>query len=160
MISSDPSGAEVQVDGIVRGRTPVDVEMKRKRNHLVTISKEGFETENIPVVQDLGGAVWGNIVLGGLIGWGVDATSGAQYNLNPPTIFLKLVPLDSASKERYQAGDTEASSLVKELNVLDDLKKREKITKEEYILLRLGLFKRYFPEAEFELGLPQIKWVA
>ena len=110
MISSDPSGAEVQVDGIVRGRTPVDVEMKRKRNHLVTISKEGFETENIPVVQDLGGAVWGNIVLGGLIGWGVDATSGAQYNLNPPTIFLKLVPLDSASKERYQAGDTEASS--------------------------------------------------
>ena len=132
--------------------TPVDVEMKRKRNHLVTISKEGFETENIPVVQDLGGAVWGNIVLGGLIGWGVDATSGAQYNLNPPTIFLKLVPLDSASKERYQAGDTEASSLVKELNVLDDLKKREKITKEEYILLRLGLFKRYFPEAEFEFS--------
>jgi len=67
-VASDPSRADVWVDGNLRGRTPVDLELKRKRNHLVTIEKAGHQSKSVPVVKDVGGAVWGNILLGGLIG--------------------------------------------------------------------------------------------
>ena len=77
-IASDPSNAEVTVDGQSFGETPIDIEMKRKRDHLVTISKHGYKSRSIPIVKSVGGAVWGNVIAGGLIGWGIDATSGAQ----------------------------------------------------------------------------------
>ena len=35
-----------------------------------------------------------------------------------------------------------------ELNVLDDLKDRGKLTDDEYVKLRFALFKKYYPEAE------------
>ena len=36
---------------------------------------------SVAVVKNVGGVVWGNIPAGGLIGRGVDASTGAQYNL-------------------------------------------------------------------------------
>ena len=44
-ISSDPEGADVTVDDKLYGQTPVDVSMKRKRDHLVTVSKEGYKPD-------------------------------------------------------------------------------------------------------------------
>lgn len=146
MISSDPTGAEVAVDGMSRGRKPIDVAMKRKRDHLVSISLDGYETRTIPVIKDVGGAVWGNVLMGGLIGWGVDATSGAQYNLNPPTIHVKLTKSNSLTSSENSS--LSSSNFVSELNVLDDLKDRGKLTDDEYVKLRFALFKKYYPEAE------------
>ena len=151
LISSDPADAQVQVDGVNRGRTPVDVQMKRKRDHLVTISKEGHRTKSIPVIKGVGGAVWGNVLVGGLIGWGVDAASGAQYNLNPPTIFVKLSPVDQVLEGLLPvSNETQSTGLVKELNTLDDLKASSKLTEVEYKILRVGLLKKYFPQADFK----------
>ena len=75
-MASDPPGADVLVDGALVGQTPLKVEMKRKKDHLVTIQKTGYKPESVAVVKDVGGAVWGNIIAGGLIGWGVDASTG------------------------------------------------------------------------------------
>ena len=96
-ISSYPSDAEVYIDGNFAGSTPIDVQMKRKRDHLVTIEKTGYLGASVPVVKDVGGAVWGNIILGGLVGWGVDAITGAQYNLNPRTVTVPAGNLRSCS---------------------------------------------------------------
>ena len=59
---------------------------------MVVIEKEGFAPESIAVTKSMGGAVAGNIIAGGLIGWGVDAMTGAQYNLAPNTINVRLSP--------------------------------------------------------------------
>ena len=80
-VSSEPSGADVLLDGNFVGTTPTSIKMRRKTDHLVTIQKDGYEARAVPVVKNVGGAVWGNIIAGGLVGWGVDAVSGAQYNL-------------------------------------------------------------------------------
>jgi len=143
-VASDPSRADVWVDGNLRGRTPVDLELKRKRNHLVTIEKAGHQSKSVPVVKDVGGAVWGNILLGGLIGWGVDATSGAQNNLNPKSISVKLEPSieKSAAKQETQRQAT----FVQKLNELDELAENQKVTEEEYVRMRNALFKEYYPE--------------
>lgn len=91
-ISSDPLGASIFVDGAPAGCTPNCIELKRKREHLISLSKEGFEDENVKLEPVLSGAVAGNIIAGGFIGWGVDAVSGSQYRLIPETVNVRMRP--------------------------------------------------------------------
>ena len=143
-MASVPPGADVLVDGTLVGQTPLKVEMKRKHDHLVTIQKTGYKPESIAVVKDVGGAVWGNIIAGGLIGWGVDASTGAQYNLTPKTVSVELKP---ASSSMGSSGSSEASDFVTKLKTLDDMKENKQISDEEYGKARLELFRKYMPEA-------------
>ena len=142
-ISSEPSGAEVFVDGAPVGSTPTTHEMKRKIDHLVTIQKPGYQPKSVAVVRDVGGAVWGNILAGGLIGWGVDAETGAEYNLAPKTIDAHLDPIDAVAT--VKTGD--ASVFVGKLQALDAMKASKEITDQEYATGRLELFREYMPEA-------------
>ena len=143
-ISSDPSGADILVDGQLVGTTPADVEIKRKRDHLVVIEKTNYHPKSIAVVKNVGGAVWGNIIAGGLIGWGVDAASGAQNNLTPKTIYVKLEPVLDGS----QTTDSNQGSSVgiQKLNDLDQMRENKQITDEEYTRARIALIEQYFPE--------------
>lgn len=89
-ISSDPTGADVYVDGEDVGKTPVTPNLKRKRAHQVTFEKPGYRTEHRVIHRVLSGAVAGNILAGGLIGWGVDAVTGAQWRLVPEQLHAEL----------------------------------------------------------------------
>jgi hypothetical protein len=91
-VSSDPTGAQVSVDGVARGTTPTALTLSRKSDHLLTFEKEGYESASVQLTRSLSAAVAGNIIAGGLVGWGVDAVSGAQYNLNPSTVNVRLKP--------------------------------------------------------------------
>lgn len=153
-VASDPTGADVTVNAQLYGQTPIDISMKRKRDHLVTISKEGYHPKSIPIVKSTGGAVWGNIIAGGLIGWGIDASSGSQNNLTPESISVKLEPLKGG--EVVSASSDSKSEFVKQLNDLDELKDADKISEEEHSSMRKALFKRYFPEMYAKvLGIPE-----
>lgn len=91
-VSSDPIGAGVFVDGNPVGCTPMTIVVKRKHNHMIVVSKEGYEDAAIQLTPVLSGAVAGNIIAGGFVGWGVDAVSGSQYRLIPETVHIKLRP--------------------------------------------------------------------
>ena len=144
-ISSDPPGADVNVDGAFVGQTPLSVEMERKRDHLVTIERSGYESRTVPVVKSVGGAVWGNVLAGGLIGWGVDATSGAQYDLSPATISVRLIESDSNEAQETQQNNDNASAISR-LNELDDMLENRQISEEEYSRLRLAILEEYYVE--------------
>jgi hypothetical protein len=143
-VSSEPSGADILVDGSLVGTTPADVELKRKRDHLVLIQKKGYAPKSVAVVKNVGGAVWGNIIAGGLIGWGVDAASGAQNNLTPKTITVKLDVLEEGSQAA--ASESDSSIGIRKLNDLDRMKDDKQISSEEYTRARVALIKKYFPE--------------
>ena len=89
-IASNPPGAKVRVDGQERGYTPVVLELSRNDAHHVVISKAGYED----YVQFLkpGPNPWffGNVVIGGIIGIGVDLGTGAVVWLNPPQVEAKM----------------------------------------------------------------------
>ncbi len=89
-VSSNPSGANILLNGQLVGKTPASVEIRRKRDHVVTLVKTGYYSASMPVTKKRGVAVWGNILAGGLMGWGVDVSTGAQYNLIPAIIFITL----------------------------------------------------------------------
>lgn len=137
-IASEPSGARVSVDGAPAGTTPTKVTLDRKRSHMVTLELEDHETENIPVTNSIGGAVAGNIIAGGLIGWGVDAATGAQYNLHPETINARLRPKSGPS-----TAASKANSLSDELTKLDELKTTGRISDDEHTKLRAAAIASY-----------------
>ena len=143
-VASNPSNANVKVDGMTRGKTPLNVELQRKRDHLVTVEKEGYETVSVPIFKSIGGAVWGNILYGGFIGWGVDASTGAQYNLSPTNISVSLVAKSGSSGN--QNASLEPSSFVNRLNELDDMMEQGRLSEEEYANMRAALFQEFYPE--------------
>ena len=59
------------------------VQMSRSRQHIVTLSLEGFEPYQIIFSKRVSGWVFGNIIFGGLIGLAIDAISGGIYALTP-----------------------------------------------------------------------------
>lgn len=91
-ISSNPIGATVYVDGRNSGITPTKVILSRKEDHMITLKKQGYRDQNISVIRSISGAVAGNLIAGGFVGWGVDAISGAQYKLIPENVIAELVP--------------------------------------------------------------------
>ncbi len=141
-VTSDPTGADVRLDGNKLGQTPLKVEAKRKGDHLLTIEKAGYQTETVAITRNIGGAVFGNIIAGGLIGWGVDAISGAQYNLTPATINLVL-KVKSPESIPAPAAKSPAAIFVDELKKLDELHVAKEISDEEYARMRTSLVDKY-----------------
>ncbi|GAC1587280.1 MAG: hypothetical protein NVS3B5_20880 [Sphingomicrobium sp.] len=143
-VSSDPPAADILLDGKLMGQTPRTLALKRDNNYLITIQKTGFEQQSVPIVKYIGGAVWGNVLAGGLVGWGVDAASGAQYNLLPPSVFVKLGPVNTVVKG--MAAD-DSNTFVSKLKALDQQHDAQQISDQAYVNGRLELFKKYMPEA-------------
>jgi hypothetical protein len=144
-VSSEPTGARVSVDGSAAGTTPTTVTLSRKANHMVTIEKEGYQSESVAITKSMSAAVAGNIIAGGLVGWGVDAVSGAQYNLNPTTVNVRLQPVAEARSGGNGNGNggNATRSFVEELNKLDGLLEQGKVSPEEHRRLRTALIEKY-----------------
>ena len=105
VIETDPPGAEATLSNGLRCSTPCSLTVKRRGNFVVTIKKEGYETvvSNVTSSVDSGGAAGmaGNVLLGGVIGAGVDAGTGAMHSHkpNPLSVKLKRVPHEERKDE-------------------------------------------------------------
>ena len=103
-ISSTPSQASIVITDergseVFNGTTPTTVTLQKsdgsywgKKSYTVTISKEGYTTQTIPITANANGwYIGGNIIFGGLIGWFiVDPMNGAMYTLTPEQISATL----------------------------------------------------------------------
>jgi hypothetical protein len=73
---------------------------KRNADITVTINKEGYESQVIPLTKEIPGTgaagFAGNILAGGLIGMGVDAATGAAQDHKPNPVIVTLQPAASA----------------------------------------------------------------
>src|SRR5438445_9887733 len=89
-ISSQPSGAEVTLDNVPSGKTPVVVHMKRGENHILKLQLPGYTPYEATFTKGVSGWVWGNVLFGGLIGLAVDAMTGGLYNLTPEQLAAEM----------------------------------------------------------------------
>lgn len=106
-ILSTPAGATADVSGLdvpTACVTPCVVQAKRNADITVTFSKEGYQTQIIPLTKDIpatGAAGFaGNVLVGGLIGMGVDAATGAAMDHKPNPVDVRLEPVAPAEKKR------------------------------------------------------------
>lgn len=106
-IASNPTSANVWVDGSFVGTTPMIVNLTRKDNHFVHIELEGYQPFEAVFARQLSGWVFGNVVFGGLIGLAVDAISGGIYSLTPEQVQAELrngnVVMSKQSDDSYIA---------------------------------------------------------
>jgi hypothetical protein len=94
---TSPDAAQVEVIdgmGVSYGTciTPCNLDLKRKKEYKVIFTKPGFGTVEMALERGTNGWIWGNILLGGIIGLVVDLTSGAAYKLSPSDVSVTLSP--------------------------------------------------------------------
>jgi hypothetical protein len=99
-ITSTPPGATVELSGLDNPTacvTPCVVVAKRSADITVTINKEGYEPLVIPLTKEIPGTgaagFAGNVLVGGLVGMGVDAYTGAAQDHKPNPVTVTLQPL-------------------------------------------------------------------
>lgn len=103
-VQSEPEGASVELSSGQTCRTPCDLELKRKNDYTLYVHREGFQDSEIRVESKVGGAgaagMAGNVLIGGIIGAGVDAFSGATNSLKPNPVHVHLVVRNPAEADQ------------------------------------------------------------
>lgn len=90
-----PAGAVIKSADGTTCTTPCTFTLKRKRDDLLTIGREGYETVTLSVRSVLSASSAGNVLLpGGFVFWGIDIVSGAGYRLVPDRVDVKLKPVE------------------------------------------------------------------
>ena len=99
-VSSTPSDAAISIVDeagveVFKGTTPTTVTLAKstghywgKKSYMVTISKDGYQTQKIPVTASPNGwYLGGNLIFGGVIGYfAVDPFNGNMYTLSPEAV--------------------------------------------------------------------------
>ena len=114
-VQSTPSGARVSTStGFECDATPCTFRMPRKPGFVATVSMEGYVTQEITIDSRIGGGaagMAGNLLIGGVIGGAVDATSGAMNDLTPnPLVVELLTPAQDAERRRAAAAAVPATT--------------------------------------------------
>lgn len=94
---SDPPGAAVTTTkGYACPATPCSIKVERSDEFDVTFSKPGYQPQIVPVRTEVVGkgaaGMAGNVLVGGVIGIGVDAATGAAFDHKPNPVSVVLVP--------------------------------------------------------------------
>jgi hypothetical protein len=93
--TSDPVGATVKINGANVGQTPTTVMLKHSvKRQMVLIEKEGFQPEAFRLEKKVDALTFGNVIAGGVIGFGVDIATGNATNY-AESVHVRLRPLDA-----------------------------------------------------------------
>ena len=94
--NSTPSGAEVHTSNGLACVTPCTLTIKKNEEFVATFEKPGFQPQQVPVARVVVGAgvasTAGNVIVGGVIGIGVDALTGAGFDHVPNPVNVVLAP--------------------------------------------------------------------
>lgn len=91
-IVSNPPGANIQINGQEAGITPATFRIIRAKNHVITLSKDGYHHDISDLKRTLSGVALFYLLPGGLLSAAIDATQGAAFSF-PDKIERKLEPL-------------------------------------------------------------------
>jgi hypothetical protein len=95
-MASEPQGADVQTSEGHRCVTPCTIQVDRKAEFSVVFRKSGYRTQSIAVTTSVAGAgaagFAGNLLIGGIVGMGVDASTGATLQHVPNPVIAHLRP--------------------------------------------------------------------
>ena len=99
-ISSTPDGAYVKIEHgpdlrknifVWEGTAPAIVKLRREYEYKVTISLDGYKTEEVLLGHATNGWVWWNLLCGGVLGFGIDLSNCAAKKLQPDELSIELI---------------------------------------------------------------------
>ena len=103
-VASSPSDASIRIVDeagveVFKGSTPTTVTLPKstghywgKKSYTVTIAKDGFKSQSVPITASPNGwYLGGNLLFGGVIGYfAVDPFNGNMYTLSPEAVNATL----------------------------------------------------------------------
>jgi len=103
---SDPQRAEVYVNGVRMGETPLSLKLVTKNTYTIEFRKEGYRPETFQVNNSVGAGWIVLDILAGLVPIVIDAATGAWYHLDQKNINAILEkqqekPLNPTLIDRY-----------------------------------------------------------
>ncbi|WBQ12450.1 translation initiation factor 2 [Hyphomonadaceae bacterium BL14] len=112
VVETTPAGASVSTsNGYQCESTPCAIKMPRRSEFVATITLDGYQTHRVNVTYQAstagGTAMAGNVLVGGLIGAGVDAYSGSMNDLVPNPVHVALVPVSATTAAAPAPAETE-----------------------------------------------------
>ena len=78
-IVSEPSGADIAINGVESGKTPSTVRLVRATDHVITLSKEGHHVHTYNLVREVSGVSVLYLLPGGLLSAAIDTGEGSIY---------------------------------------------------------------------------------
>jgi hypothetical protein len=88
--NSIPEGAKVYVNGQLKGKTPMTIQIEKGDKNQFKLMKEGYSTIEKPLETEVDGWFWGNIIFGGVLGSTTDNMSGNMYEFTPNSYMIEL----------------------------------------------------------------------
>ncbi len=89
-----------------RCSSPCTLKIGRKDTFTVTATRDGYQTATVDVKTKVsgGGAAGfaGNVLAGGIVGMGVDASTGAALDHDPNPVVIQMLPLGATPAKRVQ----------------------------------------------------------
>ncbi len=89
-ITSQPPGAHVKINGADSGVTPSVASLARKHSHSIDVSKPGYQPQTRMLHAGMNQWIWGNLLIGGIIGMVIDFSSGGANRLSPGEVHIDL----------------------------------------------------------------------
>lgn len=111
--NSQPEGAKVFHKGIEKCTTPCVIEMPRSMGaETLEMKAEGYEPKLFALNKEFNGVTLLNVLVGGIIGLGVDAASGAmmQYTDNVYTMDFANGSMASQKAPKTKTSQTESKA--------------------------------------------------
>jgi predicted small secreted protein len=100
--NSEPSGAHVRTSLNHECDTPCTLAVSRKDEFAVVFTKDGYESQTLQVTTAIAGAgaagFAGNVLIGGVVGMGVDAATGSTLEHKPNPVVAVLRKLGPQPK--------------------------------------------------------------
>lgn len=115
-IDSNPPHASCQLinNGRVVGnvQTPGRIVVEKTKYDInITCEKEGYQAATATLTSEIEDSTWGNIILGGGIGWAIDSASGAD-NSYADQLTVTLVPAGAVPTGDVPTGDVPINAAV------------------------------------------------
>ena len=75
---------------IASGDAPQSVRLPRKNEYQIDFTAPGFQPQTIALTKGTNGWIWGNLVVGWIVGFVVDFASGSAYKLEPSVVNISM----------------------------------------------------------------------
>ena len=98
-ISSDPGDATIRLNGMIVGKTPIPLKLKKSQSHTLTLEKEGYQTETVIIDRNLSAMLVLDIFCIWPVSLPVDLIGGGGWELEPEVVMIRLQPIKTLDEQ-------------------------------------------------------------
>jgi hypothetical protein len=94
-LQSTPAAANFTIQSssglqMAQGTTPSTVSLPRKNEYQIVVELAGYQPQSTVLTKGINGWIWGNLLFGWIIGFGVDFLTGSAYKLEPALVQVTM----------------------------------------------------------------------